>query len=104
MQIAFTAARNQHDSRPSLFAFQFNRVHLRLKENLDATCGPNGNACSKKVRIFGPYSTGQSECPGQHGSIILVTTAQALPGVGFKKDIEFLIDWFNDVLEMFDRR
>src|SRR4030095_11923569 len=74
--------------RPSLLVFQFNRVHLRLKENLDSICGPNGYACSKKVRIFGPYGTGQSECRGQHGPIILVTTAQALPGFSFKKDIE----------------
>jgi len=51
-----------------------------------------------------PNGTSQSECRGQHGPIILVTTAQALPGFGFKKDIELLIDWFNDVLEILDRR
>jgi hypothetical protein len=75
---------------------------LRLQENLDAAGGPNSDARTKKVGVLGPNCTAQSQGGSEDRPIVLVPTAQTLPGVLFGNAIGFSINQLHESLQVLE--
>src|ERR1035437_7435079 len=72
--------------------------------DFDAIGSPDRDAGSKEVCILDPYRTYQCQRCCKYRPIILITTAQALPGLVLEGAIGFPINRFNQVLQVSERR
>ena len=76
---------------------------LCVEEDFDAAGGPDGDAGSKEVGVFGPQGAIQSQCGSKDGPIHFVTAAQAFSRLRLEKAVGMQRDGFHKLSQIAER-